>query len=207
MRSPAMPSSSFQASAAVPASAAASFDTPFVDGVQIEPSMRESEYTATAGAYLGYLRRSAFGLKWLTEDRADDEFPTRWDTPVWAGTSHKLTFYAVTGVEMQKGFAVIRTTDLAPRQGPSIQRVPDEEGINRMRVVHLQRTGEDTIFAPHVERHLLHMLPGGTAGQEAMDQDGDQLTLFGLVPLNASQGSRFGTAAAYSAHEFKGSSA
>jgi hypothetical protein len=132
---------------------------PFVDGVQIEPSMRESDYTATAGAYLGYLRRSAFGLKWLTEDRADDEFPTGLDTPVWVSTSHELSFNAVTGVVKKKAFAVIQTTNLAPEQGPSIQRVSDDEAITRMRVEHLQRTGEETVFAPHIERYLIGMLP------------------------------------------------
>lgn len=132
---------------------------PFVDGVQIEPSMRESEYTATAGAYRDYLRRSAFGLKWLTEDRPDDEFPTNPNTPVWVSTSHDLSFRGVTGVEMKKGCAVIRTTDLAPAQGPSLQRLSDEEAISRRRAEHLQRMGDDVVFAPHVERLLLNMLP------------------------------------------------
>lgn len=73
--------------------------------------MRESEYTATAGAYLDYVRRSSFGLKYLTEDRPDDEFPTTPDTPVWVSTSHELSFTAATGVEMVRGFAVIRTIE------------------------------------------------------------------------------------------------
>lgn len=131
---------------------------PFVDGVQLEPTLREGECTATAGAYRDYLRRSAFGLKYLTENRADDDFPTGWDTPVWVNTSHELSFQAVTGVVVKKSFAVIQTTNLAPEQGPSIQRVSDEEAINRMRAEHLQRTGEATVFAPHVERHLLRMV-------------------------------------------------
>jgi hypothetical protein len=132
---------------------------PFVDGVKLEPGMKAGDYTATTGAFAAYLRRSAFGLKWLTEDRADDEFPTNSDTPVWVCAPYDVSFRAVTGVEMVKGFAVIRTTNLAPKQGPSIQRVSDKEAIMRMRLEHLQRTGEDTVFAPHVERFLLSMLP------------------------------------------------
>jgi hypothetical protein len=132
---------------------------PFVDGVKLEPRMKAGDYTATAGAFAAYLRRSAFGLKWLTEDSADDEFPTSSDTPVWVCAPYEVSFHAVTGVELVKGFAVIRTTDMAPVQGPSLQRVTDDEAINRMRVENLQRTGEDTVFAPHVERFLLNMLP------------------------------------------------
>ncbi len=133
---------------------------PFADGLALDPSLREHDDSATAGAYVEYLRRVAFGIVYRFSDHREDQFPTGWDTPVWVSTRHDLSFNAVTGAEMVKGFAIIRTTNLAPEQGPSIQRISDEEAIRRMRVEHLQRTGEDTVFAPNVERHLLHMLPG-----------------------------------------------
>lgn len=130
---------------------------PYVDGVALEPRMRETEDTATAGAFAAHLRRAAFGLSYSTEDRPVDEFLSGWHTPVWVSTRHELSFNAVTGVEMVKGCAVIRTTDLAPVQGPSLQRITDEEAINRMRVEYLRRTGQDTVFAPAAERQLLRM--------------------------------------------------
>lgn len=130
---------------------------PFVDGLKLEPRMQAGDYTATAGAFAAYLRRTAFGLIHF-EGVREDEFPSGPDTPVWVCAPYEVSFHAVTGVEMVKGFAVIRTTDLAPVQGPPIQRLSDEEAIKRMQFEHLQRTGEDTVFAPHVERHLLRMV-------------------------------------------------
>ncbi|WP_139187284.1 hypothetical protein [Pseudarthrobacter chlorophenolicus] len=131
---------------------------PFADGLALVPSLREHDGSATVGAYVEYLRRVAFGVAYRFTDGRADEFLTGWDTPVWVSTRHQLSFNAVTGVEMVKGFAVIRTTNVAPVQGPSIQRISDEEAINRMRVEHLQRTGEDTVFAPAVERQLLRFV-------------------------------------------------
>lgn len=133
---------------------------PFIDGLALEPTLRAHDDSETAGAYVEYLRRVAFGVAYRFTDGRDDEFPTDWNTPVWVSTSHELSFNAVTGVEVKKSFAVISTTNLAPEEGPSIQRVSDEEAINRMRAEHLQRTGEDTVFAPNVERHLLRMVVG-----------------------------------------------
>lgn len=130
---------------------------PFADGLALVPSLREHEDSATAGAYVEYLRRVAFGVAYRFTDHREDQFPTRWDTPVWVSTRHELSFNAVTDVEMVKGFAVIRTSNLAPVLGPSIQRISDEEAIHRMRVEFLRRTGQDTAFAPAAERQLLRM--------------------------------------------------
>lgn len=130
---------------------------PYVDGIALEPRLRETEFTATAGAFAALLRRAAFGLSWSTEDRPVDGFLSGWDTPVWVSTRHELSFEAVTGVEVVKDCAIIRTTNLAPVQGPTIQRISDEEAINRMRVEYLRRTGQDTVFAPAAERQLLRM--------------------------------------------------
>ena len=136
---------------------------PFVDGLSITPTIARAALDLTAAEFIDVLRKAGPHTTWRGHGRDGfiDRFPAGPDTPMWVGTPHELTFYAVTGVEMKKGFAVIRTTDLAPVQGPSIQRVSDEEAINRMRVEHLQRTGEGTVFAPHVERHLLRMVAGG----------------------------------------------
>jgi len=60
---------------------------------------------------------------------------------------------------MVKGFAVIRTTNLAPVQGPSIQRVTDEEVVNRMRVARLALNGEDIHLQPAAEQYLIRYIP------------------------------------------------
>lgn len=130
---------------------------PFVDGLALEPVIRSYHDPSTVGAYVDYLRRVAFGVAYRFKDTRKDEFLTGWDTPVWVSTRHDLSFHAVTGVEMVKGCAVIRTTNLAPAQGPSIQRITDEEATNRMRVEYLRRTGQDTAFAPAAEKQLLRM--------------------------------------------------
>lgn len=130
---------------------------PFVDGLALEPTPRQDVEASTAGTYVEHLRRAAFGLVWSLSDSRDDEFPAGWDTPMWVSPRHEVKFHAVTGVEMVKGFAVIRTTNLAPVQGPSIQRISDDEAINRMRVEYLRRTGKDDVFAPAAERQLLRM--------------------------------------------------
>jgi hypothetical protein len=134
---------------------------PFVDGLSITPTMARPALQLAAAEFIDFLNETGPHKTWRGHGRDGfiDRYPAGQDTPMWVGFPHDLSFYAVTGVEMVKGFAVIRSTDLAPEQGPSIQRVSDEEAINRMRVEHLQRTGQDTVFAPHVERHLLRMLP------------------------------------------------
>lgn len=135
---------------------------PFVDGLSITPTIARPALDLTVAEAIDFLQESGPHTTWRGHGRDGfiDSFPASPETPMWAGFPHELSFNAVTGVEMAKGFAVIRVTDLAPVQGPSLQRVSDEEAINRMRVEHLQRTGEDTVFAPHVERYLLRMVAG-----------------------------------------------
>jgi hypothetical protein len=134
---------------------------PFVDGLSITPAMARPALQLTAAEFIDFLKKSGPHKTWRGHGHGDfiDRFPSGPETPMWVGTPHELSFHAVTGVEMVKGFAVIRTVNLAPVQGPSLQRLTDEEAINRMRVEHLQRTGEDSVFAPRVERYLLNMLP------------------------------------------------
>ncbi|MET4143919.1 hypothetical protein [Arthrobacter sp. UYCo732] len=59
--------------------------------------------------------------------------PTTLDSPVWIRPSmeHEKSFFAVTRVDSFKGHAVIRAENVAPVQGPSIQRVSDEELLRR----------------------------------------------------------------------------
>jgi hypothetical protein len=135
---------------------------PFVDGLCITPTIARAALDLTVAEFVDFLKETGPHKTWRGHGRDGfiDRHPAGPETPMWVGTPHELSFNAVTSIEMKKGFAVIRTTNLAPVQGPSIQRVSDEEAINRMRVEHRQRTGEDTVFAPHIERHLLNMLTG-----------------------------------------------
>lgn len=128
---------------------------PFVDGLALEPGVRSYHEPSTVGTYVDYLRRVAFGVPYRFTDGREDEFLTGWDTLVWVSTRHDLSFRAVTSVEEINGAIVIRTTDLAPVQGPSLQRITDDEAINRMRVEQLRRTGKDIELDPAAERYLL----------------------------------------------------
>jgi hypothetical protein len=134
---------------------------PFVDGISIRPAMSGKAETGTAGAFADRLRRAAFGLSWSFPDGRDDPHLTGWDTPVWAGTPHQLSFNAVTHIELVEGYAVIRTKDMAPVQGPKLQRIPDEEVGMRMRIVDaaLHGDGEAKILAPKAERYLINYIP------------------------------------------------
>jgi hypothetical protein len=134
---------------------------PFVDGLSITPTMTRPALQLTATEFIDFLNETGPHKTWRGHGRDGfiDRYPAGPDTPMWVGFPHDLSFYAVTGVEMVKGFAVIRSTDLAPEQGPSIRRISDEEATNRMRVEHLQRMGEDIHLHPRAERLLLNMLP------------------------------------------------
>jgi hypothetical protein len=59
--------------------------------------------------------------------------PTTLDAPLWAGrtSGHRLEFQAVTGVEVIDDTAYLRWVDVAPVQGPSPQRITDEEVLRR----------------------------------------------------------------------------
>lgn len=132
---------------------------PFVDGVSIAPVMVGKKTTGRAGAFADHLRRTAFGLAWSFPDGRDDPFLTGWDTPVWAGTRHKLSFNAVTHIDLIDGYAVIRSMDMAPMQGPRLQRIPDEEAAMRMRIVDVALRGEAKVLAPKAERYLVNYIP------------------------------------------------
>ncbi|GAA4033328.1 hypothetical protein GCM10023063_16130 [Arthrobacter methylotrophus] len=134
---------------------------PFVDGLSITPTIARGALDLTVAELIDFLKETGPNTTWRSHGRNGfvDLHPAGPETPMWVGTPHEVSFHAVTGIEIVKGFVVIRTTDLAPVQGPSLQRIPEVEAVNRMRVEHLQRTGQDTAFAPHVERYLLNMLP------------------------------------------------
>jgi hypothetical protein len=136
---------------------------PFADGLSITPAFARPSYDLNAAEVADFLREFGPRKTWRGHghDGYLDPFPSRLETPVWVGTPHELSFNAVTGVELVKGFAVIRTTNLAPMQGPSIQRISNDEAITRMRVEHLQRTGETAAFADRTERQLLRMVVNG----------------------------------------------
>lgn len=134
---------------------------PFVDGLSITPTIARAALDLTVAEVIDFLKETGPYKTWAGHGRDGfvDHYPAGPETPMWVGTPHEMSFHAVTSVEMTKGFAVIRTTDLAPVQGPSLQRIPDEEVINRMRVEHLQRTGDDIDLAPAANRYLIHFLP------------------------------------------------
>lgn len=132
---------------------------PFVDGISIRPALSGKAETGTAGAFADHLRRAAFGLAWSFPDGRDDPLLTGWDTPVWAGTRHQLSFNAVTHIELVEGYAVIRARDMAPVQGPTLQRIPDEQVVMRMRIVDAALHGEARALAPKAERHLISYVP------------------------------------------------
>ncbi len=134
---------------------------PFVDGLSITPTITRPALNLTAAEFIDFLEESGPHKTWRGHGRDGfiDRFPAGPETPVWVGVPHEVSFHSVTGVEMVKGFAVIRTADLAPVQGPSLQRISDEEVINRMRAEHLRRTGDDIDLAPAANRYLIRFLP------------------------------------------------
>lgn len=59
--------------------------------------------------------------------------PTTMDAPLWAAPAgeNTLEFRAVTGVDVIKDTAYLRWVDVAPAQGPGLQRITDEEVLRR----------------------------------------------------------------------------
>lgn len=132
----------------------------FADGLSI--SLRMGAATqVTAAEFIEYLLERGPGRVWDRNGHPGfvDAHPAGPTTPMWAGSEYEPDFHAVTGVEMVKGFAVIRTTNVAPVQGPSLQRIPDEEVASRMRVAQLALHGEDLHLAAAAERHLIRYIP------------------------------------------------
>lgn len=134
---------------------------PFVDGLSITPTITRPALETSVAEYVDFLRRTGPGLTWSQPGHAGfvDQHPAGHESPMWVGTRYKVSFSAVSGVEMFKGFAVIRTVDLAPMQGPSLQRIADEEVVNRMRAAHLDLSGEDIRLGPTAERYLIRYIP------------------------------------------------
>jgi hypothetical protein len=70
------------------------------------------------------------------------------------------SFHAVTGVDFFKGYAVIRSENVAPVQGPSIQRVSDEEMLRRNVELDASGTKEpDLDLGSAVNRYLVRAIP------------------------------------------------
>lgn len=57
--------------------------------------------------------------------------PATMGSPLWITAVHELEFRAVTGVEVIKDTAYLRWVDVAPFQGPALQRVSDAEVLRR----------------------------------------------------------------------------
>lgn len=88
--------------------------------------------------------------------------PTTLDSPAWVRPSmeHEKSFHAVTGVDFVKDHAVIRSENTAPVQGPSIQRISDEEMLRR----NFELTGTpdeepDLDLESTVNRYLIRAIP------------------------------------------------
>ncbi|HEX9227065.1 MAG TPA: hypothetical protein VF885_10495 [Arthrobacter sp.] len=58
-------------------------------------------------------------------------YPATMDSPLWATAHHELEFRAVTGIDVIKDTAYLRWADVAPAQGPGLQRITDEEVLRR----------------------------------------------------------------------------
>jgi hypothetical protein len=88
--------------------------------------------------------------------------PTTLDSPAWVRPSLETTqsFHAVTGVDFFKDHAVIRSENMAPVQGPSIQRVSDEEMLRRNFELNASPAEEpDLDPRTTVNRYLLKAIP------------------------------------------------
>lgn len=88
--------------------------------------------------------------------------PTTLDSLAWVRPSMEIeqSFFAVTGVDVVKGYAVIRSKNMAPVQGPSVQRVSDEEMLRRNAEVYPSTTDEhDLDPEAKVNRWRLHAIP------------------------------------------------
>lgn len=87
--------------------------------------------------------------------------PTTLDSPAWVRPSMETeqSFFAVTGVDFFKGHAVIRSTNVAPVQGPSVQRISDEELLRRNAEVYPSATGEHLDPEAKVNKWRLRAIP------------------------------------------------
>lgn len=130
---------------------------PFVDGLAITPTFARAALQTTAAEYADVMRRTGPGLSSsYNRPGYEDQHLAGADTPMWVSLPYEVSFNAVTGVEMVKDFAVIRSINLAPVQGPTIQRIPDEEAILRLRKVDEHLHGESKPLNPKAEKWLIN---------------------------------------------------
>lgn len=88
--------------------------------------------------------------------------PTTLDSPAWVRPSleAETSFHAVTGVDFFRDHAVIRSENVAPVQGPSIQRVSDEEMLRRNFELNASPAEEpDLNPGSTVNRYLVRAIP------------------------------------------------
>ncbi|QOD05993.1 hypothetical protein [Pseudarthrobacter sp. BIM B-2242] len=89
--------------------------------------------------------------------------PATLDSLAWIlpRESPRPTFWAVTGVRSFSGHAVIEAEDVAPVQGPSLQRISDEEVLRRS--LQLAHPGESADLDPQTKanQRLIRNLPTG----------------------------------------------
>lgn len=130
---------------------------PYVDGLAIEPAVVIPKYSpeTTVGDYAAYLRRSAPGLVWGDKKHFKDPYPGSLNSPMWVSLQRDLSFNAVTGVDVVRGFALLRWVNMAPVQGPSLQRISDAEMVQRMRIADATLHGEAKALDPKAERFLI----------------------------------------------------
>lgn len=134
---------------------------PYVDGLAIAPRMGGPAVQKSAAELVAYLQEMGLGAVWLKNTPRDfvDPHPAGPETPMWVSTEHELSFNAITGIEMMKGFAVIRSVNLAPMQGPTIQRLSDAEVIERVQSVSLALRGEHRDPGPNASAAILRYIP------------------------------------------------
>jgi hypothetical protein len=135
---------------------------PYLDGLSIMPSpASRTDREPTASEYSGFLRQNGPGTTWEKVSHPDfkDLHPASMDSPMWVGFPHEIGFNAVTSVEMIKGFAVIRTVITTPVHGPSLQRIPDAEVIERMQAVSLALHGDRRDIGPEAAKALIRYIP------------------------------------------------
>lgn len=134
---------------------------PFVDGLAITPTIARLGLQSTAAEYEDFLRRTGPGMVWSGDSGFTDQHLAGSETPMWVSLPRQLSFNAITAVEMIRDFAVIRTVNLAPVQGPSIQRIPDEEVVLRMWRLDEADGGEPKVLPAKAEKYLINYAAKG----------------------------------------------
>ncbi|MCU6481317.1 hypothetical protein [Arthrobacter sp. A2-55] len=81
-------------------------------------------------------------------------------SPLWvACTGGEPSFMAVTGVDVRRGVAVIKTRNMAPVQGPSLQRISDEEALRRQAEAGSRRGADVSQIGRSAQEWLLRNTP------------------------------------------------